>query len=217
LTDTAGPDGRARSCACPAKTAQGWRGHSDDGRQFAGRDRIFAHIGRYDFRHQLRMSPRYPAIVLHIQCFALSPSDRLSERNTDKPQLVTEIVSAYVSKNRSRQRTAGHHQEMSTPPWRFCRASARTRPATGPGRICQEIDTTGLHRLPGGRQKAQDAQALSALALQAVAQRNIASAGTCRPTIPWWRPTMPRKRSDFAKKIGLGKSDGRKGKKKKKD
>ena len=40
-------------------------------------------------------------------------------------------------------------------------------------------------------------------------------AGTCRPTIRWWRRTMPQRRSDFAKQIGLGKGGERGGKKKK--
>jgi len=37
------------------------------------------------------------------------------------------------------------------------------------------------------------------------------------PTYPMVAPNYAQKRSDFAKKIGLGKGDGRKGKKKKKD
>ena len=46
---------------------------------------------------------------------------------------------------------------------------------------------------------------------------NIANAGTCRADYPMVAPNYAQKRSDFAKKIGLGKGEGRKGKKKKKD
>ena len=60
------------------------------------------------------------------------------------------------------------------------------------------------HRLPRGRQEAEDAEAASDDRPRDDAGGSTARSGASSPTTRWWRRTTPRKRQALAKQIGLG-------------
>ena len=121
-------------------------------------------------------------------------SDQLSP---DILGLTAQIVSAHVSKNRvdadgltsliqSVYRSLSAAGSAAQPS-RSARASA--------GGAGEEVGVPGLHRLPRGREEAEDAEAASADQLRPEPGRVSRQVGPAARAIRWWRPaTRPRAR-----------------------
>ena len=139
------------------------------------------------------------------------------ESEDDILKLVTEIVSAYVSKNPvAAEDLPGIIRNVHATLGAFAgQAEVRTLPRAPAVPVRKSVHPDYIVCLEDGKKLKMLKRYLRS--------RYKLSPGEYRerwnlpPDYPMVAPNYAKKRSDFAKKIGLGKGDGRKGKKKKKD
>ena len=127
-----------------------------------------------------------------------------SEQSNDLLALTSEIVAAHLSNNTVPlgdlpQLINQVYNSLARYRDRPCRAGG----ASATGSQCQKIRPARLHRLSGGRQEAQDAEAASEDRLQHVARAYRERWGLPRD-YPMVAPNYARQRSRLAKEIGLG-------------
>ena len=125
-------------------------------------------------------------------------------------ELTAEIVSAYVSTNniasgdlpslinQVHSRAASHRDRRG-------RAGAGAAEA---GRRGEEVRDAGLHRLPGGREEVQVAEAAPSHALRPDAGGVPGRSGVLPADYPMVAPNYAKARSALAKEMGLGQKRG---------
>ena len=132
-------------------------------------------------------------------------------------KLVTEIVSAYVSKNPvAAEDLPGLIRKVHATLGGFAgQAETRALPRTPAVPVRKSIQPDYIVCLEDGKKlKMLKRYLRSRFKLSPSEYRER---WNLPPDYPMVAPNYAQKRSDFAKKIGLGKGDGRKGKRKKKD
>ena len=132
-------------------------------------------------------------------------------------KLVTEIVSAYVSKNPvAAEDLPGLIRKVHATLGGFAgQAETRALPRTPAVPVRKSIQPDYIVCLEDGKRlKMLKRYLRSRFKLSPSEYRER---WNLPPDYPMVAPNYAQKRSDFAKKIGLGKGDGRKGRKKKKD
>ena len=132
-------------------------------------------------------------------------------------KLVTEIVSAYVSKNPvAAEDLPGLIRKVHATLGGFAgQAETRALPRTPAVPVRKSIQPDYIVCLEDGKKlKMLKRYLRSRFKLSPSEYRER---WNLPPDYPMVAPNYAQKRSDFAKKIGLGKGDGRKGRKKKKD
>jgi len=131
-------------------------------------------------------------------------------------KLVTEIVSAYVSKNP----VAAHElpaiiKNVHATLGGFAGADERTLPRAPAVPVKKSIQPDYIVCLEDGKKLKMLKRYLRSR--YKLSPSDYRERWNLPPDYPMVAPNYAQKRSDFAKKIGLGKGEGRKGKKKKKD
>jgi len=139
------------------------------------------------------------------------------DSDDDILKLVTEIVSAYVSKNPvAAHELPGIIKNVHATLGGFAgEAAERAMPRAPAVPVKKSVHDDYLVCLEDGKRlKMLKRYLRSRFKLSPSEYRER---WNLPPNYPMVAPNYAKKRSDFAKKIGLGKGDGRKGKKKKKD
>ena len=139
------------------------------------------------------------------------------DNEDDILKLVTEIVSAYVSKNPvAAEDLPGLIRKVHATLGGFAgQAETRALPRTPAVPVRKSIQPDYIVCLEDGKKlKMLKRYLRSRFKLSPSEYRER---WNLPPDYPMVAPNYAQKRSDFAKKIGLGKGDGRKGRKKKKD
>jgi predicted transcriptional regulator len=132
-------------------------------------------------------------------------------------KLVTEIVSAYVSKNPvAAEDLPGIIKNVHATLGGFAgKAEARALPRTPAVAVKKSIQPDYIVCLEDGKRLKMLKRYLRSR--YKLSPDEYRERWNLPPDYPMVAPNYAQKRSDFAKKIGLGKGDGRKGKRKKKD
>ena len=138
------------------------------------------------------------------------------DNEDDILKLVTEIVSAYVSKNP----VAAHElpaiiKNVHATLGGFAGADERTLPRAPAVPVKKSIQPDYIVCLEDGKKLKMLKRYLRSR--YKLSPSEYRERWNLPPDYPMVAPNYAQKRSDFAKKIGLGKGEGRKGKKKKKD
>ena len=118
--------------------------------------------------------------------------------------LMTEIVSAHLANNAVGQNEVP--ELIQSVFNKLNELATGEEPASGrahAGCADQEVGDRRLHRLPRGRQEAEDAQAASDDRLRHDA-RGVPGKWGLKPDYPMVAPNYAAKRQELAKKIGLG-------------
>ncbi len=138
------------------------------------------------------------------------------DNEDDILKLVTEIVAAYVSKNTvAASELPGIIKNVHATLGGFAGSDERTLPRAPAVPVKKSVQPDFIVCLEDGKKLKMLKRYLRS--------RYKLSPGEYRerwnlaPDYPMVAPNYAQKRSDFAKKIGLGKGEGRKGKRKKKD
>ncbi|HKY18986.1 MAG TPA: MucR family transcriptional regulator [Rhizomicrobium sp.] len=138
------------------------------------------------------------------------------DNEDDLLKLVTEIVSAYVSKNP----VAAHElpaiiKNVHATLGGFAGTQERALPRTPAVSIKKSVQPDYIVCLEDGKKLKMLKRYLRAR--YKLSPSEYRERWNLPPDYPMVAPNYAQKRSDFAKKIGLGKSDERKGKKRRKD
>ena len=139
------------------------------------------------------------------------------DNEDDILKLVTEIVSAYVSKNPvpADQLAAIIKNVHATLGGFAGTANDRTMPRAPAVPVKKSVHDDYIVCLEDGKKLKMLKRYLRSR--YKLSPSEYRERWNLPPNYPMVAPNYAQKRSDFAKKIGLGKGDGRKGKKKKKD
>ena len=129
-------------------------------------------------------------------------------------KMVTEIVAAYVSKNPvSAAELPGIIKNVHATLGGFATPEARALPRTPAVPVKKSVQPDYIVCLEDGKKLKMLKRYLRSR--YKLSPSEYRERWNLPPDYPMVAPNYAQKRSDFAKKIGLGKSDGRKGKKKK--
>ena len=131
-------------------------------------------------------------------------------------KMVTEIVAAYVSKNTvAAGELPGIIKNVHATLGGFAGAETRALPRTPAVSVKKSVQPDYIVCLEDGKKLKMLKRYLRSR--YKLSPSEYRTRWNLPPDYPMVAPNYAQKRSDFAKKIGLGKGDGRKGRKKKKD
>jgi predicted transcriptional regulator len=143
-------------------------------------------------------------------------ADMGKDNEDDILKMVTEIVSAYVSKNPvPASELAAIIKNVHATLGGFAGADERALPRAPAVPVKKSIQPDYIVCLEDGKKLKMLKRYLRSR--YKLSPSEYRERWNLPPNYPMVAPNYAQKRSDFAKKIGLGKGDGRKGKKKKKD